>query len=358
MKKLFKWIGRNERHISTAVFLGGFIIDNIAYERVDLPWVHTLFTGFLIAAALCIIVSHVLRRERPDAAPSTKNPLYTLIPIAAQFFLGALLSGCVIFYTRSAAFGVSWPFLLLLAIVFIGNEVFRKYRERLAFQCVLFFFTLYAYAIFALPIARGTVSSLIFVESGVVSVVTFALFLWLLSAISKKRFVESLRSITIWSAGLLVVVNVFYFTGLIPPLPLALRDAGVYHSIVRTGNSYQVATEAASSHFFSTQVVHHVPGTPLYAFSAIFAPVQLSAPIVHRWQKYDDAAGEWETIAAAAFSIAGGRDGGYRGYSMITDPTPGKWRVSIETDSGGVLGRVRFDVENVSIAPQLYTGTK
>ncbi len=357
MKKLFAWIAKNERHLSTAVFVGGFILDSFAYQRVDLPWVNSLFLGFLVAAALCIIFSHLLHRNQADAAPSWKNPFYTILPIAAQFFLGGLLSGCLIFYARSAFLGVSWPFLALLFAVFVGNEVLHKYRERLAFHVVLFFFTLYAYAIFALPIARGELGSMIFLESGAVSVIVFALFLFLLWVVGKKRLEQSLRHILVVSGVIFVLVNIFYFTGVLPPLPLALKDVGVYHTVVRTGDGYSVQTETTSLNPFSTELVHYVPGTALYAYSAIFAPVSLTTPIVHRWQKYNDLTHAWETIAVAAFSIAGGRDNGYRGYSSL-QVSGGLWRVSIETLNGGVLGRISFTVEVVQEAPTVHTEHK
>jgi hypothetical protein len=358
MKKLFAWVARNERHLSTVVFVGGFILDNFAYERVDLPWVNILFMSFLVAAALCIIVSHLLHRENPDAKPSWKHPFYTLVPIAAQFFIGGLLSGCVIFYARSATFGVSWPFLILLFAVFVGNEVLQKYRERLAFHVILFFFTLYAYAIFALPLRVGTMSSFVFLESGAVSVIIFALFLAVLWAIGPKRLLGSLKRILVSCGVILIVVNVSYFTGILPPLPLALKDAGIYHAIVKTADGYSVQAEDAVWSLFAPDIIHHMKGTPLYAYSAVFAPVSLSTPIVHRWERYDDAAHTWKTVAAIAFPINGGRDNGYRGYSTYSDLPAGAWRVSIETLNGSVLGRVRFDIEDATLSPALHTELK
>ncbi len=358
MKKWFAWIARNERHLSTAVFVGGFIVDNLAYQQVDLPWVNTLFLGFLVAAAICIIVSHLLHKDRADAAPSWKNPFYTILPIASQFFLGGLLSGCVIFYARSATFGVSWPFLLLLFAVFVGNEALQKYRERLGFHVILFFFSLYAYAIFALPISTGQMTSLVFLAAGLVSAIIFALFLGMLWLVGRKRLEESLRRILIICGVLFVLVNIFYFAGVLPPLPLALKDAGIYHTIVKNGTTYSLQAEEAMWNPLSPDTIHYVPGTSLYAYSAVFAPVSLTTPIVHRWEKYNDTTHAWETIASIAFPIAGGRDNGYRGYSTLGSITAGEWRVSIETLNGGVLGRIRFNVETVTAAPVLHTELK
>jgi len=355
-KKLFGWIGRNEKHLSTAAFVISFIIDNLAYSRVDLPWVTFIFTMMLLIAALCILISHYLHRDKSDAAPSIKNPFYTLLPIIAQFFTGGLLSGCLIFYTRSANLIASWPFILLLAAIFFGNELFSKYRERLTFQCVQLFFALYLYAIFELPIARGSMGSLVFVESGLVSIVVFGLFIGMLWVVGEKRLMASLRRILISSGVLLVLVNVFYFTGVLPPLPLSLTDADVYHSVTHAAGGYEVAGESGTTPLFGPEVVHLVPGSPLYVYSAVFAPIKLTTPIVHRWEEYVN--GSWQTVAKVSFPISGGRDTGYRGYSEIDSVTPGAWRVSIETQNGAVLGRVRFDVVGADTPPALYSELK
>lgn len=355
-KRLFAWVGRNEKHLSTAAFVVSFIIDNLAYERVDVPWVTFIFTAMMLIAAISILVSHYLHRDRADAAPSIKNPFYTLLPIIAQFFMGGLLSGCLIFYTRSANLIASWPFILLLVVIFLGNEVFSKYRERLTFQCVQLFFGLYLYAIFELPIARGAMNSLIFVESGVVSVVVFGLFLGMLHVVGAKRLTASLRRILITSGILLLLVNFFYFAGVLPPLPLSLREADVYHSVARTPDGYEVSGETGTKPLFGPEVVHVVPGSPLYVYSAVFAPIRLSTPVVHRWEEYVH--GSWQTVAKVGFPIAGGRDTGYRGYSELENITPGAWRVSIETQSGAVIGRVRFNIENVTAPPELYSEIK
>lgn len=59
-----------------------------------------------------------------------------------------------------------------------------------------------------------------------------------------------------------------------------------------------------------------------------------------------------------AFTLSGGRSGGYRGYSEKDNPEPGKWRVTIETVEGQTIGRLNFKIENVSASPPLYTNLK
>jgi len=360
MKSLWAWIARNERHLSAVVFLGGFGFDNLALGRIDLPWVETLYAGFLVGAALLIVLSHFAVEKYGEPTESGRRTISTFLNFGAQFFIGGLLSGCLIFYARGAAWNVSWPFIFLLGAVFLASEFLHSRKERLEFQATLFFLALYLYAIFALPIASGRMGSLIFLASGAASAILFALFLWLLRLVGEARFMASIRPIAIRAAGVLLAINAAYFTGILPPLPLSLQDAGIYHGLVKYGGSYQFQAEdmPPAWQFWKTPVLHVVKGTPLYAYSAVFAPVAISTDIVHVWQRRGTYAGSWETVARVPFGIAGGRDGGYRGYSTITDLSPGAWRVTIETESGQVIGRERFDVEDSFAVPALHTEVK
>src|SRR5262249_16938770 len=124
----------------------------------------------------------------------------------------------------------------------------------------------------------------------------------------------------------------------------------------KAGNTYQVTAE--------TQAWFRAPGTaptlhvardePISLYSAVFAPIQLKTKILHIWQRYDTGAREWRTESTAAYAITGGREGGYRGYSIKSSQRPGRWRVNIETPDGLLIGRVPFVVAAAS-APVAVT---
>jgi hypothetical protein len=141
MSRFLAFIQRHEHRLSTLVFVVGFVTDVLTFTLLDLPVVNLLFIGYLVAAAFFTFLSHVMRR-RTGYELSFARAVAVLSPLAANFTIGGLLSGFLIFYTKSAAFVVSWPFLLLLAVIFLGNEFFRTYRSHLVFQTVLFFFAL------------------------------------------------------------------------------------------------------------------------------------------------------------------------------------------------------------------------
>ncbi|MEA2701409.1 MAG: hypothetical protein QOE22_118 [Candidatus Parcubacteria bacterium] len=354
MPRLLAFIQRNQHRLSTLVFVTGFVTDLITFTLLDLPVVNLLFIGYLAAAALFTFVTHVMGRYATEPS-GWRRSVAVLSTLAANFTIGGLLSGFLIFYSKSAEFTVSWPFLLLLAAIFFGNEFFRSYRSHLVFQTVLFFFALYAYLIFALPLYVDRLGPEVFLWSTGLAVGVFAAFICLLGFAGRERLEETLWRIVLGAAAVVVAVVLSYFTGLVPPIPLTVKDSGIYHDVVHTEKGYEVTYEGSSRWSrFLPRTVHHASGTPLYAYSAIFAPSAFSANVVHRWERYDEANRKWVTQSMVAFTLSGGREGGYRGYSIKDNPEAGNWRVTIETTEGQVIGRLRFEVESVQALPVLY----
>lgn len=355
MSLLLGFIERHEHRLSTLFFIVGFVTDLLTFTLLDLPVVNYIFLAYIALAALFTLLTHAYRQHAVSGSGWPRT-IAVISPLAATFTIGGLLSGFLIFYTKSAAFSVSWPFLLMLAAIFFSNEFFRSYRSHIAFQTVLFFFALYAYLIFALPLYVRRLGPEIFLWSTVFAVLLFALFVCVLALTARRQLEATLSRIVGGTAFVTLTVVLLYFSGLVPPIPLTVKESGIYHGVVRIPKGYEIKHERFDRWSrFVERTVHHVPGTPLYAYSAVFAPTAFSANVVHRWERYDEGAKIWRTESMVAFKLSGGRSGGYRGYTEKSDPAPGRWRVSIETTEGQVIGRLNFEVVNVSRAPNLYT---
>jgi MFS family permease len=352
---LFSFIRTYERHLSAGAIFAGFVVDNIFLQRVDVLQTHAIFAVY---TALCLISIPLLHFIESRAERGRPRPRWTpLVPLITQFALGGFWSGFVIFYGRSAELGASWPFLLLLVGIFLGAEYFREYHARLVFTSTLFFFALYSYAIFAVPIYTGTIGTLTFLLGGAVAIIVFAFFTALLRVVASARFYDSVWRIRAGALAVLVVMNVFYFTNVLPPLPLAAKEYGVYHSIVKVQGVYTATDEKHPwRERFSLTPTFHLPlGGSLSAYSAVFAPTALSTTIVHRWQRYDAQEDTWETRATIPYTILGGRDGGYKGYSIVGISQAGKWRITIETADGRRIARIAFTVVPAPELPVLKT---
>ena len=113
-----------ERHLSGIAFIVGFMLDYLFAPRIDNPYTPLVFGGYLALAGMTILA------EQFFGHTATKRPLTlrfaALLPALTQFILGALMSMLFVYYSRSAALAGSWPFMLLLGGMFLGNEVFFK----------------------------------------------------------------------------------------------------------------------------------------------------------------------------------------------------------------------------------------
>ena len=357
LQRIFLWIQRYERHLSAFSMVAGFTADTLLFGRIDLWQTHLVFISYAVICFITIPLLHFLETTRPAGSAGRVR---LLLPLAIQFALGGFWSGFVIFYGRSADIGASWPFLIFLGLVLLGSEYFNEYHDRLVFTSVLFFFALYSYAIFAVPIYTLTIGTPTFLLSGAIAIGVFSLFTMLLRVLARKRFLVAVWRIRVGALMVLALMNIFYFTNLLPPLPLSAEEAGVYHSVVRAPSAYLATTEAESwqVRFLGlTPTLHVALGESLSAYTSLFAPTTLTVTVQHLWEWYDPVKKEWAVKAAIVYPIVGGRDGGYRGYSTVFISESGEWRVSIETADGRRITRLPFIVERVALPPSVETIT-
>jgi hypothetical protein len=350
------WARAHERHLSALFMAGGFAFDSWAFGRIDHPATQAVFIVYLLVAGIAIAAQHGLESRPQERQPGPK--IRAAMQFAIQFALGALLSGFCVFYIRSASLIASWPFLLFMAAIFIGNEVFRAYHSRLVFVALLLFFSLYSYAIMLVPIIIGRIGQIPFLISGAVAVLVFFVYMRAIARLGHDRYRGARMQIRIGMVVIAVLFNLFYFLRVFPPLPLVLTDVGVYHMVARdhaTGD-FTVSEEAEPPRWqalFGTNPVLHIQaGAPVYVYSAVFAPRGIRTPIIHEWQ-WQDGQGNWVGRGRKAITINGGRDDGFRFSTNKTAPQPGQWRVNILSDDGRAIGRVRFAVETQAVPPAL-----
>jgi hypothetical protein len=346
-KTIFGWISRHEASLSTVSMIGGFAFDNYAYRRIDLPNTQALFIAYLAVSGIAIILLHLFATRAREGKPMPK--WHSVLPMATQFTLGALWSGFLVFYSRGAVLAESWPFLLVLVAILIGNEVFKKYHSQLVFTSILFSFALFSYAIVTVPLFTHTVGPFTFLISGLSAFVVFLFFLRIVRWAGQEQWRRARLQVLGGSALVYATLTAFYFTGTLPPLPIALADKGVFHFVKRVGDLYQAQGEVQDwrTRVGEPPVLHIAPGQPVYVYSAVFAPIELSTQITHRWQHYNRIRNKWQTISSVSFAINGGRDGGYRNYTIQHKVWDGDWRVDVRNADGRIIGRIPFHIETV-----------
>ncbi|MFA6257441.1 MAG: DUF2914 domain-containing protein [Candidatus Paceibacterota bacterium] len=351
--------GRFERPISSISLVGGFVFDALTLKRLDTLWENLWVLGHLLIVGIFITLIHLHENEvGGEKNPQKAHFWYVNI---LQFFFGGILSTYLVFYFRSADIFVTWPFIVLLVGAFIANESLKRHYIRLSFQISLFFLSIYSFAIFLVPVILHKIGTWVFLLSGFLSLIFIVLFLKILFHFIKDKFKESKRLIISLILGIFILINFLYFTNLIPPIPLSLKDAGMYHSIQKnTEGNYDITFEdyGWKGYFNLYPGFKQVSGEPVYAFSAIFSPKKLNLTIIHEWQHYDENEKNWVTERIINLPVIGGRDGGFRTYSMRYNLALGKWRVNVKTQQGQTIGVLRFKIIEADTEPMLTAGVK
>ena len=351
------WYARFERPFSSISLIGGFVFDAVTLTRVDMFWENFWVVAHLAIVTICALIINLVENE----GEAEKNPekLHFWLVNVMQFFFGGIFSTFLVFYFRSGTITTSWPFLVILAAAFVANERLKRHYARFTFHVSLLFLSYYLFAIYLMPILFHQISTPIFLLSGVVSLAAISILLLILRKFSRERFKgNSIWIVRACVAAIVIGVNVLYFYDLIPPLPLSLKDAGIYQSLIVNGpGQYTVGHESQGwfGFFDWSQTVHIVPGDPLFAYTAVFSPTSLNIQIIHEWQYYDPATNSWVTRGRIPLAVTGGGDGGYRTFSMEPAMTAGAWRLNVKTPHGQVIGQLRFDVVTATSEPALAT---
>lgn len=353
-KSLFE---KHRQHFLTLAFILGFIVDNFTLNRVD-----QLFDNIILLTYVFLAMSSLLVLYAGSAGkfPDRMNgAVRRYAPLVTQYAFGGLFSGMLIFYGRSGSWMVSWPFLLIILGVIFGNETIKDRVQRLLYNLGMLFVGLFAYVVLVVPVLLGAMGPVIFVGSGILALIIMLVFIRLLALIV-PRFIALHQRALIFMIGIIFALfNFLYFANIIPPIPLSLKDVGIFHSVIRFGDgTYQLKYEKGEWWEWykkSDNVFHAKPGDTIFCFAKVFAPTKISTDIYHTWDRYDEVQGAWVRHVRLSYPIVGGGDDGYRGYTLIENFQNGKWRCTVETGRGQVIGREEFVVDSQNPPAEFVT---
>lgn len=356
IKQAKDFLINNERYLSPLALVLGFLWDSLTLQRIDLWIENVIIVAYLFIAGISILILNAYQGGRLYARLFEKIVFIT--PFLLQFAFGGLFSAFVIFYSKSASFIASWPFILILGFLLIGNELFRERYLKFTFQVSIFFIALYSYLILAMPVLFNQIGAFVFIISGITAVLLISGFIYIIYKAIPERFKEAQVLLFTIIGIIYLVFNFLYFTNIIPPVPLALKESGIYHSIERTGNKYKLTYEPSPWYSFFQEyndVFHWRSGERVYCYSAVFAPTDIDTKIFHRWSYWSEEKEEWVKTDRLGYFIIGGRGGGFRGYTFKSNLLEGDWRVEVITERDQVLGRIDFKIIKTDSLPELKT---
>lgn len=346
-QKIKHFIQKNEAKISAGALIFGFIVDNLTLKRIDLLYENFVLISYLLIVGFGIALNHYSAQRK--AKHTSWNKLNIFSPIIIQFAVGGLFSAFFVFYSKSASFVTSWPFILFLVALLIGNEFFKKYYSKVLFQTTIYFVAVFSFFIFFIPIIVGKIGDWVFLLSGLISLIYVFLFIKILSKVNKESVNKNKKNLIRYVLFMFALINFLHFTNVIPPAPLSMKDSGFYSLVQRNSETGYVFGKHYDDGFWSKYFRPNIelrPGQELYFYSSVFAPTRINTEITHDWQYFNENTKRWQSISRISFDVAGGRDDGYRGFTYKTNLEKGLWRIDVESETGQVIGRRRFIIKD------------
>ena len=350
--KFREWVREHQKYAPVIFFISGFGWDSLTLGRIDYFFDRAILAAYLFGASLFIYLFNIA-----DDGVFKKTFLARFeeyFPLAIQFFFGGLCSAFVVYFFRSVSFSKTIVFFFVLVGMLIGNEFLDKRISNKYLQFSSYFLVNFTFFTFFIPVVMKVMNTWVFLLSGLISLATtvgLIVFIYKTSPSTRKEIHEGKMLAMV--VGIFLSINAFYFLNLIPPVPLALETGIVAHKVERVDGNYEVTFEKSPWYKFwikNRSKFVYEEGSPVYMFTSIFAPSELTKKIKHQWKWYDQKTKEWKQSDAIGYEISGGRDEGYRGFTMKERIAPGKWKVEVVTDEGLVLGIIPFEVVDDSSA--------
>jgi hypothetical protein len=325
-----------------AFFTVGFLFDAMLLHRIDDPLMLVHQATYLTLAAL-IIAWDVFSEEGKGSVPGWLNWFWKFRVGILHFLLGTLLNVYTIFYFKSGSFLGSIYFLILLAMLLFLNEVRPAQLSKHFLRNCLFGLCLISYMNILVSIICGSVGPLVFFLAIAVAYLVHSAYMRFLSKrIDNKKLLRDIRIPFLIIAG---IYGILYITKVLPPVPLSVKYIGIYHSVKKADDEYQLGYNRSKWLFWQSgdQTFNARPGEKVFVFAQVFSPARFKDQLYIQWRFHDPKTG-WQDRDRLALNIVGGREEGFRGYGTKGNYEPGDWRVSIETKDEREVGRIGFEI--------------
>ncbi len=342
-EKILSFQKRHESTLEVLFFIGGFAFDALMVTEPDDLFAIVQQAVYLFAIAALIHFELLFRLHKWRPGPQL-NKVWNFRNLLLHFLLGTLLNIYSIFYIKSASFLNSLVFLILMTGFVLANELPIIKKSKVSFKTGLYTICLFSYISILYPILLGFVGWTPFW----LSVLTTLLILYFQTKIlslhlpDRKTLVQALLTPSFSILGIFIV---FYSLGWIPPVPLSVKEQGIYHLVEKKNGEYLLSTEKIWWKFWQSgdQEFKAQPGDKIYFYLQIYSPARFSDQIYIHWS-FKNSKNQWESSDRIPINIVGGRKEGYRGYAIKANYQPGPWRVQVETAHGQEISRLHFDV--------------
>lgn len=343
LERVKVFYNEHEPACTAGFFVAGFLFDVLAVGRIDR--LHNIIHQATYLSLCAFLTGLELRESHGGFVPPARLATAWRYHVGAtHFMLGTLLNIYTLFYFKSASLGTSLLFLVALASIIAVNELKPFKDSGTLLRMSLFSLCLVSYFTYLIPTLMGYIGVAPFLGSiAGASACAAAITWWLYARLPGHRAV--VRSHVVYPfaavAGLFVIL---YFAKVIPPVPLALSEIGIYHNVTRQNDRFELTSTRPRWLFWERgdQVFLARPGDAVFCWVVVFAPTHFSERLAVRWRYREK--GGWGQADDIPLAITGGRDFGWRAYTVKANYKPGRWRVEVVTSDGRELGRINMTI--------------
>ena len=332
-------------YLPAAFFSGGFVFDMATLGRID-NIMNIVSHGAFLFLTMALLIFQIMDAKPRENSSSIVKFFFEYQNDAIHFMLGALLNAFVIFYFKSGSIINTFLLVAALFILLAMNEMEFFKQKGPTLKVVLFSISLCSFFIYLLPVLIGRTGGGIFLASQVCALLVI-IATWQILMHLNVSFLRVKSFFLVPSVTVILIFSILYAAHIIPPVPLSLKQIGIYHNIERTEGKFTLSRLTPSWKFWSQgdQNFEAREGDKIYLFSRIFAPGGFRDKLYFHFQ-VKNKKDKWQTTDKIPLTIVGGRDAGFRGYAYKQNYFAGKWRALIETADGREIGRINFRLIN------------
>ncbi len=347
LSKFSQFNTKYRKYLNVIFFSSGFVWDWLTIDRIDNS-TELIFLGiYFVLLTICKYFNYT--HSTYNLKPKVKEYVSKYLPLVQQFFLGGLCSASVIYFSRSVSVSKTAVFFILIGLIFIIMEFFRK-KLSVYLQFIMYAFVSFIFLACIMPVIFSAFNSFVFYFSGIVSLSITLLLIFLINRRLKNNFNSSYSKLLINVLAVYVIVVVFYIFKLIPPVPLALTQSKVAVEVNKKDLNYEITYQPENWFEFwksNESNLKFLPNEKVFVYTSIFSPSKLNVKIYHRWSRLNTATNEWQITDKIGYNLVGGREKGFRGYTNKSQITDGQWKVEVITEQDIIIGIISFSVEIV-----------
>ncbi len=329
------------KHWEVFFFLAGFVFDIFTLGEIDETWNITSQSLYLFLAS--VLLYFEFKTINPEKIRNSKVWSFFIKYYDGifHFLIGSLISVFTLFYFKSTSFVTSFIFIAFILFIMIANElpIFvrlgRIFKSFLLGLCTCSFFT------YIVPLLMKEIGRTPFFI-GIVTSLTLLFFVYLIY--SKFSEDKVFNHFLLPSFGACFLFLSLYIFKILPPVPLAIKDIGVYQKIEKIDGQYNCYHQRIWWQFWKKgdQDFYLNKKSRVHVFFTLYSPSNFSDSVIVRWSKRSKKG--WIKYDDIPIKITGGRKKGFRGIAYKEKIVSGEWKVSVRSKDLREIGRIKINV--------------